>query len=301
MGVEIWEGGCGMSVIRKKLHQSLKTSVTAGILVIPAALICFPVLLILTGSVMDSLEMKAYLLPVFGDGEGFIQWKLMPDYPTFAHYGRLLFMTPSFFVLFWNSVKLVVCILAGQLLVGVPAAWAFAAYPVRGSRTLFALYVVLMLLPFQVTMLSSYLVLDRLSLMNTHAAIILPAVFSTFPIFLSYGGFRSIPPQLFEAARIDGAGELRIFFTMGIPLGKSGILSAIILGFLEYWNLMEQPLAFLEDKALWPLSLYLPEISWQQAGFALCASLVTLVPAAFVFVLGQDYLEQGIVYSGLKE
>lgn len=301
MGVEIWEGGCGMSVIRKKLHQSLKTSVTAGILVLPAALICFPVLLILTGSVMDSLEMKAYLLPVFGDGEGFIQWKLMPDYPTFEHYGRLLFMTPSFFVLFWNSVKLVVCILAGQLLVGVPAAWAFAAYPVRGSRTLFALYVVLMLLPFQVTMLSSFLVLDRLSLMNTHAAIILPAVFSTFPIFLSYGGFRAIPPQLFEAARIDGAGEMRIFLTIGLPLGKSGLLSAIVLGFLEYWNLMEQPLAFLEDKALWPLSLYLPEISWQQAGFALCASLVTLVPAAFVFVLGQDYLEQGIVYSGLKE
>lgn len=301
MGVEIWEGGCGMSVIRKKLHQSLKTSVTAGILVLPAALICFPVLLILTGSVMDSLEMKAYLLPVFGDGEGFIQWKLMPDYPTFEHYGRLLFMTPSFFVLFWNSVKLVVCILAGQLLVGVPAAWAFAAYPVRGSRTLFALYVVLMLLPFQVTMLSSYLVLDRLSLMNTHAAIILPAVFSTFPIFLSYGGFRAIPPQLFEAARIDGAGEMRIFLTIGLPLGKSGLLSAIVLGFLEYWNLMEQPLAFLEDKALWPLSLYLPEISWQQAGFALCTSLVTLVPAAFVFVLGQDYLEQGIVYSGLKE
>ncbi|MCM1268331.1 MAG: carbohydrate ABC transporter permease [Bacteroidales bacterium] len=274
---------------------------TTGALLLPAVLICFPVFLILTGSVMDSMELKEYLLPVFGDGTGFIRWKGIPDYPTFAHYGRLLFLTPSFFVLFWNSVKLVVCILAGQLLAGVPAAWAFAAYPVRGSRALFALYVVLMLLPFQVTMLSSYLVLDRLSLMNTHAAVILPAVFSTFPVFLAYGGFRALPPQLFEAARIDGAGELRIFVTIGLPLGKSGILSAIVLGFLEYWNLMEQPLAFLEEKALWPLSLYLPEISWMQAGFALCASFVTLIPAAFVFVLGQDYLEQGIVYSGLKE
>lgn len=290
-----------MPVIGKKLYQSLRKYVTAGLLMIPAVLICLPVLLILTGSVMDSLEMKQYLLPVFGGGEGYIQWKLMPDYPTFEHYGRLLFMTPSFFVLFWNSVKLVGCILIGQMIVGVPAAWAFAAYPVRGSRALFALYVVLMLLPFQVTMLSSFLVLDRLSLMNTHAAIILPAVFSTFPIFLSYGGFRALPSQLMEAARIDGAGELRIFVKIALPLGKSGILSAIVLGFLEYWNLMEQPLAFLEDKALWPLSLYLPEISWTQAGFALCASFITLIPAAFVFVLGQDYLEQGIVYSGLKE
>lgn len=290
-----------MPKVGNKIYYRIKKYMTIGLLLLPTVLICLPVLLILTGSVMDSPEMKAYLLPVFGGGEGFIRWKLMPDYPTFEHYGRLLFMTPSFFVLFWNSVRLVVCILIGQMIVGVPAAWAFAAYEGRGSRTLFALYVVLMLLPFQVTMLSSYLVLDRFSLMNTHAAIILPAVFSTFPIFLSYGGFRALPPQLFEAARIDGAGELRIFVTIGLPLGKSGILSAIVLGFLEYWNLMEQPLAFLEDKSLWPLSLYLPEISWMQAGFALCASLITLIPAAFVFVLGQDYLEQGIIYSGLKE
>ena len=290
-----------MPKIGKTIYSRMKKYTMIALLLLPAVLICFPLLLLPTGSVMDSLEMKAYLLPAFGGGEGFISWKLVPDYPTFEHYGRLLFMTPSFFVLFWNSVKLVVCILIGQMIVGVPAAWAFAAYEVRGSRALFALYVVLMLLPFQVTMLSSYLVLDRLSLMNTHAAIILPAVFSTLPIFLSYGGFRAIPPQLFEAARIDGAGELRIFLTMGLPLGKSGLLSAMVLGFLEYWNLMEQPLAFLEDKALWPLSLYLPEISWLQAGFALCASFVTLIPGAFVFVLGQDYLEQGIVYSGLKE
>lgn len=289
-----------MPKIQKRIYHIIKKYVTVALLLLPAVLICFPLLLLLTGSVMDSLEMKAYLFPAFGGGEGFIQWKLMPDYPTFEHFGRLLFQTPSFFVLFWNSVKLVACILIGQMIVGVPAAWAFAAYQVRGSRALFALYVVLMLLPFQVTMLSSYLVLDRLSLMNTHAAIILPAVFSTFPIFLAYGGFRALPPQLFEAARIDGAGELRIFVTIGLPLGKSGILSALVLGFLEYWNLMEQPLAFLEDKALWPLSLYLPEISWLQAGFALCASLITLIPAAFVFVLGQDYLEQGIIYSGLN-
>ena len=193
-----------MPKIQKRIYNVIKKYIAVGALLVPAVLICLPVFLILTGSVMDSLEMKQYLLPVFGEGEGYIRWKLIPDYPTFENYGRLLFMTPSFFVLFWNSVKMVLCILAGQLLVGVPAAWAFAAYSVRGSRALFAIYVVLMLLPFQVTMLSSYLVLDRLALMNTHAAIILPAVFSTLPIFLTYGGFRAIPPQLFEAARIDG-------------------------------------------------------------------------------------------------
>lgn len=271
------------------------------VVLFPALLTGIPVLILITGSIMGEGELNLYLAPVLMEKETLSGWNLIPDYPTFSHYGKLLFMTPQFFVLFWNSVKLVGCILAGQLLVGVPAAWAFAVYRVKGSRALFALYVVLMLLPFQVTMLSSYLVLNRLNLINTHGAVILPAVFSAFPVFLCYNGFRGIPPQFLEAARIDGAGEMTIFLKLGLPLGKGGLLSALVLGFLEYWNLMEQPMAFLQDKALWPLSLYLPEITLAQAGSAFCASVITLIPAVFVFMFGQDYLEQGIIYSGLKE
>lgn len=279
----------------------IKKILTVMVLLLPGLLIVLPVLLLLTGSVMDFYELKGYLSPIFTESEEFIRWKWMPDYPTFENYGKLLFLTPQFFVLFWNSIKMVLYILVGQLIVGVPAAWAFAVYNVKGKKVLFALYVVLMLMPFQVTMLSSYLVLKQLALLNTQQAVILPAIFSTFPIFLSYGGFRSIPPQLFEAARADGASEGIIFFKIGLPLGKSGLLSAMVLGFLEYWNMMEQPMAFIENKSLWPLSLYLPEITWAQAGHAFCASVITLIPAVFVFVLGQDYLEQGIIYSGLKE
>ena len=271
------------------------------VVLFPALLTCIPVLILITGSIMGEGELNLYLAPVLMEKETLSGWKLIPDYPTFSHYGKLLFMTPQFFVLFWNSVKLVGCILAGQLLVGVPAAWAFAVYRVKGSRALFALYVVLMLLPFQVTMLSSYLVLNRLNLINTHGAVILPAVFSAFPVFLCYNGFRGIPPQFLEAARIDGAGEMTIFLKLGLPLGMGGLLSALVLGFLEYWNLMEQPMAFLQDKALWPLSLYLPEITLAQAGSAFCASVITLIPAVFVFMFGQDYLKQAIIYSGLKE
>lgn len=285
----------------RKVRENIHNSLTMIMLLVPALFTVLPIILLLTGSVMDQYELKNYLNSIFTDGSEFVSWKLMPDYPTFENYGKLLFVSPQFFVLFWNSIKMVAWILAGQLLVGVPAAWAFAVYKVRGSRFLFAFYVVLMLLPFQVTMLSSYLILDRLSLLNTHSAVILPAVFSTFPVFLCYGGFRSIPSQLYEAARIDGASEKFIFFKIGLPLGKSGILSALVLGYLEYWNMVEQPMAFLEEKALWPLSLYLPEITWARAGYAFCASIITLIPAVFVFVMGQDYLEQGIIYSGLKE
>lgn len=269
-------------------------------LVVPVILVCIPILLLVTGAWMGRDELREGLSPVFtGIGE-YIEWNLMPDYPTFENYKKLLFETPQFFVLFWNSVKMTGCILAGQLLVGVPAAWSFAVYRFRFGKAVFTLYVVLMLLPFQVMMLSNYLVLDRLGLMNTQWAVILPAVFSTFPVFICYGGFRQIPAAMLESARMDGAGELPIFFKIGLPLGKGGILSAMVLGFLEYWNLMEQPLAFLDNKELWPLSLYLPEITWQQAGYAFAASVITLIPSVFVFLMGQDYLEQGIVYAGLK-
>lgn len=277
-----------------------KERMTELLLLIPAVFVCFPVLILLTGTVMSRYELSQSLLPVFAEGERFISWRLMPDYPTFENYKRLLFETPQFFVLFWNSVKLTACILAGQLLMGVPAAWAFAVYRFRINKELFTLYIILMLLPFQVTMLSSYLVLDGMKLLDTHAAVILPAVFSTFPVFVCYGGFRQLPQELLEAARIDGAGELAVFLKTGLPLGRDGILSAVVLGFLEYWNLMEQPLAFLQDKALWPLSLYLPEITWEQAGYGFTAAVITLLPAVFVFFAGQDYLEQGIIYAGLK-
>lgn len=270
-------------------------------LLLPAIFVCIPVLLLLSGSIIDTGELKTLLAPIFTEEEGYVSWTLLPAYPTLIHYKKLLLETPQFFVLFWNSVGMVAAILGGQLLIGIPAAWAFSVYEFRGKRLLFAFYIVLMLLPFQVTMLSSYLVLDTLHLLGTRWSVILPAIFSTFPIFLAYGGFRGIPGELLEAARMDGANEAYLFVRVGLPLGMGGILSALVLGFLEYWNLMEQPLAFLQDKSLWPLSLYLPEITWLQAGYAFAASVITLIPAVFVFLMGQNHLEQGIIYAGLKE
>ncbi len=262
---------------------------------------CTPVLFLLTGSVTSRYELNQYLAPLSDAAKGFVYWKWMPDYPTFSHYENVLLFTPQFYVVFWNSVKITALILAGQLLAAVPAAWAFAVYPFPCRRLLFTVYLVLMLMPFQVTMLSSYLVLNGLHLMNTHGAVILPAVFSTFPVFLIYRSFCGIPKELLEAARVDGAGEWQIFRRVGIPLASGGILSSAVLGFLECWNLIEQPLAFLKDQSLWPLSLYLPEISLDQAGYAFVASVITLIPALFVFLLGRDYLERGIAASALKE
>lgn len=99
---------------------------------------------------------------------------------------------------------------------------------------------------------------------------------------------------------MDGAGEWRCFFASGSRWDHQDTLGACA-GVLDCWNMVEQPLAFLRDKSLWPLSLYLPEVDVSRAGLAFAASVITLIPAVFVFVMGQEYLEQGIVAAGIKE
>ena len=100
---------------------------------------------------------------------------------------------------------------------------------------------------------------------------------------------------------MDGAGYFRTFVYIGLPLGMPGILAALLLGFLECWNAIEQPMTFVKDQSLWPLSLYLPQIVADKMGLAMVASLMMLIPAALVFFFGQKYLELGIQSIGVKE
>ena len=280
----------------------MKKKILFIILVAISIFMCFPVIFLLAGSFMGADELNTYLAPVLAEkSKGYVSWGLLPSYPTLRAYVELLFDTPEFFVMFWNSVKIVFLSVGGQLIVGIPAAWGFARYKFPFKKVLFTIYIVVMLMPFQVTMLSSYLVLDKLHLLNTHGSIILPAIFSTFSVFIMYRFFCNIPESIIESARIDGASEFIIFVKIGIPLGMPGIMSAVVLQFLEYWNLIEQPLTFLKDKALGPLSIYLPNITLENADIAFTASAVTLIAAIIVFFAGQSYLEQGIAASAVKE
>lgn len=260
-----------------------------------------PVLFLLAGTLMENQEIMGCIAPVLKKGDGYASWKLFPIFPTLKNVVGLLLDTPEFFQMFWNSVKITGGILAGQLVFGMPAAWGLARYSFKGKKIVYMLYIIMMMMPFQVTMLSEYLVLDWLKLLDTSSAVILPGIFSTFSVFIMYRFFCGIPESILEAARIDGAGEFQIFFRLGIPLGAAGIISAIVLSFLECWSMMEQSMTFLETKSLWSLSLFLPEIDGGNAGLSLCASFVALLPAVFVFLAGQDYLEQGIASSAIKE
>jgi multiple sugar transport system permease protein len=261
-----------------------------------------PVWILISGSLMGEDEAVRNIGPVLDQAKGTAFWFILPQYPTLRAYVELLLDSPNFFIMFWNSCIQVIPILIGQLFIAVPAAWAFARFRFKGKKALYILYIILMLLPFQITMVSSYLVLARMKLTGSHLALIIPNIFSTFPVFIMVKFFRAVPKSLIEAAKLDGAGELYIFLRIGVPMETSGIISIIILGFLEYWNAIEQPLTFLaNNKKLWPLSLYLSDITADNLGVALAAAVFVMFPALLLFLSGQKYLEQGIAASGLKE
>lgn len=278
-----------------------KKTAAAAVLVLAVLVLAFPVLLLLSGSFLGKEElMESYGSVLYGT-QGTLTLKLIPLYPTLSAYVRLLLDSPDFFVMFWNSCVQVFAILAGQLLTGLPAAWAFARFSFPGRKILFSLYMLLMILPFQVTMVSSYTVLSAFGLLDSHLSIILPGIFAAFPVFLLTKFFEGIPESLLEAAKADGAGEMKAFFYIGLPMGVPGIFSCVILNFLEYWNAIEAPMTFLKTKTRFPVSLYLSSITADNAGISFAASMVIMAPCVLLFVWGQSYLEKGIAASGLKE
>jgi len=271
------------------------------ILICFAMLIWIPIYMVVSGSLIGPNEIADYIGGALDAKKEYVSWPVFPMYPTLRSYVELLFDTPKFFAMFGNSLKQVVPSIFGQLIVAVPAAWSFSRFRFPGKKILFGIYIVLMILPFQVTMVSSYLVLNRFNLLDTHQAIILPAIFSTFPVFIMVKFFTSIPEDMIEAAKIDGANHRQVFVKIGIPLGYSGIMSAVILSFIELWNSLEQPMTFLREKSFWPLSLYLPQIASDKVGVSFIASILMMMPALLIFLTGESYLEQGIVASGIKQ
>lgn len=278
-----------MRWVSKGVHLLIKFLVLTG-----AALSVLPLVFLISGAFMGESELGQIASPVISGGAGYASWHFIPLYPTFKNIIELLFDTPEYYVLFWNSVKIVGVILIGQLVFAVPAAWGLVRSRNRLSKIIFGLYMFCMILPFQVTMLSQYLVLNRMNMINTHWAVILPFVFSSFPIFIMYSAFEQIPDSVVEAARLDGAGGFKIFIYMAVPIAKRGILAAVILGFLEYWNIVEQPVVFLKDKSLLPLSVYLPDVTEGCAGKTFAFALFSCIPSLIIFYIGKDILAEGI-------
>ena len=280
-----------------------------GMLTVLAAVFAFlflmPTVLTITNSFMTQSEITANYGQVFQnatDGKSYIKdtinLKFIPDKVSFSQYFTVLLKSPDFLYKFWNSVILVAPIVLAQLAVASVAAYGFTRWRGKVRDTIFFAYVILMLMPYQVTLVPNYLVSDFLGLLNTRWAIILPGAFAPFSVFLLTKSMRRIPVSLIESAKLDGAGEWHIFWNICLPQCRSALYSIAILVFIDYWNMVEQPLILLPDASQQPLSVYLSQINAGEIGIAFAAAVVYMVPGLLMFLHGEAYLVEGITYAG---
>lgn len=285
-----------------KINMNIDNKYLSVFVSVLAFIICYPVVFLVLGSIMSRDELFYNLSPIIYNINGeYPDWSILPKFPSIRSYVETLFDRPDFLNSFWNSIKIASSVVVGQLVIGIPAAWGFAQYEFKFKNFLFSLYIILMLLPFQVLMLSEYLVLNSLSLVDSLLSIILPGVFATFPVFIMRNFFMRIPSAIIESARVDGASELYIFVHIGMPLGLAGIIASSVLQFIEYWNLVEQPIIFLESKQLWTLTQYLPSINILDISIIFTASVISLIPTVLIFISSQEYLQSGIAATAMKE
>lgn len=294
------------TISMRKRRKMIKTLLVTMVLVFFAAIFLTPIVLTITNSFMSQTEISAHYGAVFARNErggkvfisDTVRLKFTPDMISFEQYKTFLLKSPEYLLKFWNSVKLVVPIVIFQLLVALFASYGFMRAKGKLKEIIFFTYIILMLMPYQVTLVPNYLVSNWLHILDTEWAIWLPGIASPFAVYLLTKFMRRIPSSYIEAAQIDGAGEWQIFRTICCPLCKGCLFSVAILVFIDYWNMVEQPLILLSDSEMHPLSVFLSQINASETGLAFAVASVYMVPGLLVFLYGEEYLVEGIMYQG---
>lgn len=297
---------------KKKIARFFGTLVAAFF----ALVFLYPTVVTFADSFMSGTEIMAHYGMVFKDQDSSKEWwengaekdrtfknekveiTLKPQRITLSQYASVLFKSPEYLFKFWNSVKLVVPILIFQILVALGASYSFARFQGRLKEMAFFLYIILMLMPYQVTLVPNFMVANWLGTIDTYWSIILPGIFSPFSVFILTKYMRRIPSSYVEAARIDGAGEWKIFTKIYTPLCKGVIVSVAILVFIDYWNMVEQPLIMLSDQDMHPLSVFLAQINKGEIGLAFAVASIYMIPCILLFLYSEEYLIEGITYAG---
>ncbi|MDR1687784.1 MAG: carbohydrate ABC transporter permease [Clostridiales bacterium] len=286
-----------------KKAKHLSQFIIRCLLWVLALIYIFPLLLIFTNSFMPEAEIERHYkdeAPVYAAQPGSIhyaEYSLIPDRVTLEQYYSLLFKSPVYLDYFLNSVKITAPIVILQLLFGTISGYAFSFGRFRFKEVLFALYIVVMLLPFQATSVANFIIAQKLNISDSYLAIILPAAFSPFPVFIMRQSMKGVHPDIINAAKMDGAGEVQILLKILVPLAKGGIISLFLLSFCECWSIVEQAVVFIRDAGKEPLSLFLSDIGADNMGLIFAASVFYMLPAVWLFVYGQEYFERGLKLS----
>ena len=294
------------SISRRKRRELIQIAIITVFAVLFAVVFLTPIILTITNSFMSQTEINANYGAIFAKtekgGKIFISEKVnlkfIPDMISFSQYITVLLKSPAYLIKFWNSVILVLPILVFQLAVAVFASYGFMRAKGKLKEIIFFTYIILMLMPYQVTLVPNYLVSNWFHLIDTRWSIWLPGIASPFAVYLLTKFMRRIPSSFIEAAQIDGAGEWHIFSKICFPLCKSCLYSVAILVFIDYWNMVEQPLILLSDTEMHPLSVFLSQVNTNETGLAFALATIYMIPGLLVFLYGEDYLVEGIMYQG---
>jgi multiple sugar transport system permease protein len=209
----------------------------------------------------------------------------------------------SFSQYYMNSIKITAITVIGCVITSSMAGYAFAKIRFKGRDGLFLLYIATMIIPSQVLLVPRFITFNWMGLIDTHAAIVLPGIFTVFGTFLMRQFFSTIPNELLEAAQIDGSSVFRTFWQICLPLTKPALVTLVILTFTWHWNEYENPLIFLRSKELYtiPLGLtnYMDENSTDYA-MIMTASVSALLPLVIVVLICQKWFVEGVASTGLK-
>jgi len=265
-----------------------------------------PTVLTITNSFMTQSEIDANYGMIFEStrpGVGSfvsdsVNLKFIPDIVSADQYITILFRTPVYLLRFLNSVMLVIPIVIFQVGIASFAAYSFTRYQGRFKSFLFFFYIILMLMPYQVTIVPNFIVAERLGILGSRWAVFFPGIFAPFSVFLLTKFMRRIPSVLIEAAKLDGANEWQVFTRVCIPQCRSALYSIAILVFIDYWNMVELPIILLDNWEQQPLSVFLSTINASEAGIAFAAAAVYMVLPLLLFLHGEEALVEGITHSG---
>ncbi|WP_199245626.1 carbohydrate ABC transporter permease [Leifsonia sp. AG29] len=228
--------------------------------------------------------------------------KLIPDNASLSPYLALFDRVP-FAQVILNSLIIAVVSTCLQLVTSAMAGYAFARLPFRGRGAIFLLYLATMMIPFQVLIVPLFVEMKSLGLINTYAGAILPTMASAFGVFLLRQAISTVPPELDQAATLDGAGHFRIFFQVVLPLVRPALATLAVFAFLNTWNSFLWPLIILRDPLMQTLPVALSSLVGQystQWDVLMAGSVISILPMFALYVFAQKYIVQGVAGTGLK-
>jgi multiple sugar transport system permease protein len=261
-----------------------------GALLVIAGVTLFPLVWMVSVSFMAAGEASTYPPP------------LIPHEPTLANY-RELFARAGMARYLLNSVLLSVAVTALSLALNVAAGYAFAKLRFKGRERIFRLMLGALVIPSQVALVPLFLLLKELGLINSYGGVIVPAMASIFGIFLVRQYALSIPDDLLDAARIDGASEFRIFRSIVVPALKPIVVTLCVFTLLGTWNDFMWPLIVLSDEHLYTLPVALASLSREHVAdneLMMAGSVVTILPVLAVFTALQRHYLQGLMAGSVK-